>query len=108
MNEEKFISQEEYVSQMERGALLNPRIDSTFKALFTQPTPESKAALHSFLEAATERTITKFHLTANDVPIDFVDQRGVNTIKGPAWMRGKTKDRIPLGILSKFTKLEVL
>ena len=35
--------------------MLNPRVDSTLEALFTQPTKESKAALHSFLEAAAER-----------------------------------------------------
>ena len=34
----KFLSEEEYLARMKTGALLNPRIDSTFKALFTQPT----------------------------------------------------------------------
>ncbi|MBR4374049.1 MAG: Rpn family recombination-promoting nuclease/putative transposase [Treponema sp.] len=63
---------------MEHGALLNPRIDSTFKALFTQPTPESRAALHSFLEAAIEQKIKSFQLTSNDVPVSFNGQRGVS------------------------------
>ena len=36
----KFLSEGEYLAQMKQGALLNPRIDSTFKALFTQPTKE--------------------------------------------------------------------
>ena len=66
MNNKRFLSEEEYVSQMNTGALLNPRIDSTFKALFTQPTEESRAALHSFLEAATERKIKSFELKPND------------------------------------------
>ncbi len=77
MTIDDFKTQEEYVSQMEHGALLNPRIDSTFKALFTQPTPESRAALHSFLEAATERKIKKYELKANDSPVGFDGQRGV-------------------------------
>ena len=73
-----FISEEEYLAQMKSGALLNPRIDSTFKALFTQPTEESRNALHSFLEAATERKITSVELTANEAPAAFENQRGVS------------------------------
>ena len=71
-------SQDEYLAQMKSGALLNPRIDSTFKALFTQPTAESRNALHSFLEAATERKIKSVELTANEAPIAFEKQRGVS------------------------------
>ena len=74
----KFISEDEYLAQMRTGALLNPRIDSTFKALFTQPTAESRNALHSFLEAATERKIKNVELTANEAPIAFEKQRGVS------------------------------
>ena len=74
----KFISEEEYLAQMKTGALLNPRIDSTFKALFTQPTEESRNALHSFLEAATERKIKTVELTANEAPAAFENQRGVS------------------------------
>ncbi|MBO7485259.1 MAG: Rpn family recombination-promoting nuclease/putative transposase [Spirochaetaceae bacterium] len=73
-----FLSEEEYLAQMKTGALLNPRIDSTFKALFTQPTEESRNALHSFLEAATERKIRSVELTANEAPEAFVGQRGVS------------------------------
>ena len=72
------MSEEEYVAQMHKGALLNPRVDSTFKALFTQPTPESREALHSFLEAATERKIKSFTLSPNDAPGMFPEQRGVS------------------------------
>ena len=78
MDISEFKNEEEYVSQMKTGALLNPRIDSSFKALFTQPTEESRCALHSFLEAATERKITKFELQPNDAPADFIGQRGVS------------------------------
>ena len=78
MATEDFRTQEKYLSQMERGALLNPRIDSTFKALFTQPTPESRAALHSFLEAAIEKKVKSFQLTSNDAPISFNGQRNVS------------------------------
>ena len=78
MKIEEFASEEEYVAQMETGALLNPRVDSTFKALFTQPTQESRGALHSFLEAATERKIKSFVLTANDAPAGFDGQRSVS------------------------------
>lgn len=78
MSIEDFMSEEEYVAQMRTGALLNPRVDSTFKALFTQPTTESKEALHSFLEAATERKIKSFTLSPNDAPGMFPEQRGVS------------------------------
>ena len=53
-------------------------MDSTFKALFTQHTKESHAALHSFLEAVTERKIKGFELRANDAPAEFGGQRGVS------------------------------
>ena len=74
----KFISEEEYLAQMKTCALLNPRIDSTFKGLFTQPTEESRNELHSFLEAATERKIKTVELTANEAPAAFENQRGVS------------------------------
>ena len=73
-----FESEEEYVSQAGTGALLNPRVDSTFKALLTQDTEESKAAMQSFLEAATERKIRKWNLTANEPPEEFSGQRCIS------------------------------
>ena len=73
-----FKDENEYADQMKTGALLNPRIDSTFKALFTQDTPESKAALHSFLEAATESKIATIELKPNDAPLLFDGQRRVS------------------------------
>jgi len=78
MESSVFISEEEYVAQMHTGALLNPRVDSTFKALFSQPTPESRGALHSFLEAATERKIASFDFAANDAPTGYSGQRNVS------------------------------
>ena len=78
MEEEAFKSEEEYVSQAGTGALLNPRVDSTFKALFTQDTEESRAAMHFFLEAATERRIKSWSLTANEPPSEFSGQKGLS------------------------------
>ena len=75
---EELLSVEEYIAQAGTGALLNPRIDSTFKALFTQPTEDSRAAMHAFLEAATERRIKEWHLLPNEAPIEYFDQRTVN------------------------------
>ena len=73
-----FESEEEYIAQMYEGKLLNPRIDSTFKALFTQPTPESQTALKAFLEAATNRKITTVELQPSSAKIDFFGQRGID------------------------------
>ena len=74
----EFASEDDYAAQAATGALLNPRIDSTFKALFTQNTPESQAALKAFLEAATERKIAFCHPIPNDAPVEFAGQRGVS------------------------------
>ena len=78
MSSLRFITQEEYLSQMANGALLNPRKDPIFKALFTSPTKEAHDALHSFLEAATERSIKSFSLSANDAPAQYDGQRGIS------------------------------
>jgi len=78
MATEDFKTQEEYLSQMERGALLNPRIDSTFKAIFTQPTDESRIALHDFLEAAIGEDIADVSFEPNDAVQDFAGQRDVD------------------------------
>ena len=78
MEEKDFKSEEEYVSQAGTGKLLNPRVDSTFKALFTQKTEDSYEAMRSFLSAATERTVMSWKLTANDAPASFSGQRDVS------------------------------
>lgn len=64
--------------KINENEVLNPRIDSTFKALFTQETPESHKALHSFLEAAIGRKISEVHLTANDAPQQYGDERDID------------------------------
>ena len=78
MDKKDFLSEEEYASQAGTGALLNPRMDSTFKALFTQKTEDSYEAMRSFLSAATERTVRSWQLTANNVPANFSGQRDVS------------------------------
>ena len=78
MEENVFKNEEEYASQAGTGALLNPRVDSTFKALFTQKTEDSYEAMRFFLSAATERTVRTWQLTANDVPANFSGQRDVS------------------------------
>ncbi len=73
-----FESAEEYAEKMmAEKRLLNPRIDSIFKALFTQPTPESRGALKAFLEAATEKKIAKTELLPSSAKKDFRAQRDV-------------------------------
>ncbi len=78
--------EEAYIASAGTGALLNPRFDSTFKAIFTQNTPESKTALRSFLEAATERKITKVNLLPSEAPADYPDERGLRYDRCPNWL----------------------
>lgn len=73
-----FKSEAEYVAQMNTNTLLNPRIDSTFKEMFTQPTKESRDALHAFLEVSIDRPIASVALTSSDAPVEFAGQRGVS------------------------------
>lgn len=73
-----FRTEEEYVAQMNKGALLNPRMDSTFKALFTSPTPDSKKALISFLKAAIKENIVDVQIRQNDAPKQFDGERDVS------------------------------
>lgn len=54
-------------------ALLNPRLDPTFKALFTQETKESNAALESFLSSILGRKIRDVRLTSNEPPVDTIE-----------------------------------
>lgn len=55
-------------------ALLNPRIDVNFKAIFTQETKESDEALISFLSSILGQKITKVQITANEPPVDIPSQ----------------------------------
>ena len=51
-------------------AILNPRIDINFKAIFTQETEGSKIALKSFLAAALGRQVAEVRLAPNEPPSD--------------------------------------
>ena len=51
-------------------ALLNPRMDPIFKAIFTQETKESYAALESFISSVLGRKIKDLKLTTNEPPVD--------------------------------------
>ena len=58
-------------------AILNPRLDVNFKALFTQGTKESDAALQSFISAAIGRKIKSLKLDPNEPPADTPSQMQV-------------------------------
>lgn len=55
-------------------ALLNPRIDPIFKAIFTQETKESDTALKSFISSVLNRTIKSIRLTSSEPPVDNTSQ----------------------------------
>ena len=55
-------------------AILNPRLDVNFKALFTQGTKESDAALQSFISAAVGRKIKSLKLDPNEPAVDAPSQ----------------------------------
>ena len=57
--------------------ILNPRLDPNFKAIFTQPTPESRCALKSFLTAAIGRKVVDVTVVENEEPKDFDTERGI-------------------------------
>ena len=79
MSIDDFDNEKEYAERMiAEKKLLNPRVDSTFKALFTQPTPESQGALKSFLEAVTEKPIADIQLKTSNAIIEYFGQRDVN------------------------------
>ena len=58
--------------------LLNPRLDPNFKAIFTQPTEDSRKALKSFLTAAIGRQVTKVKVIENEPAKEFSEQRGIS------------------------------
>ena len=57
--------------------LLNPRLDSNFKAIFTQPTEESRIALKSFLTAAIGRKVMHVNVIENEPSKEFDAQRNI-------------------------------
>ena len=56
-------------------ALLNPRSDPAFKAIFTQGTEQSELALKSFLSAMIGRTVVSFILQPNEPAVDSTNQK---------------------------------
>lgn len=55
-------------------ALLNPRVDVTFKAMFTQETEGAQIALKSFLSSVLGRTIVEASVAANEPSVDTPSQ----------------------------------
>lgn len=55
-------------------ALLNPRMDVNFKAIFTQETEESNEALKSFLSSVLGKEVVKVQISANEPPVDIPSQ----------------------------------
>ncbi|MBQ4378762.1 MAG: Rpn family recombination-promoting nuclease/putative transposase [Treponema sp.] len=55
-------------------ALLNPRCDPIFKALFTQETVESREALKDFISTILNREIAELQLVQNEPPVEIVNQ----------------------------------
>ena len=52
------------------GALLNPRYDANFKAIFTDSSPDGSLALKSFLEAVLNAEVSEIQLVQNELPIE--------------------------------------
>ena len=57
---------------------LNPRLDPNFKAIFTQPTEDSRKALKSFLTATIGRKVKVVNVIENEPSKEFANQRGIN------------------------------
>ena len=82
-------------------ALLNPRLDPNFKAIFTQETKGSYKALQSFLSSILGRKIKDVSLTANEPTVDMEDQMQMsfdvsvifdNGEKASIEMQGRSQD----------------
>ena len=57
--------------------MLNPRLDGTFKAIFTQDTDDSRYALRSFLSAMIDRNVTEVTVRENEPAENFEGQKGI-------------------------------
>ena len=82
-------------------ALLNPRMDPIFKAIFTKETKESYAALESFISSVLGRKIKNLKLTANEPPVDNATESQMtfdvsvtfdNDEKASIEMQGRNRD----------------
>ncbi|MDE7383334.1 MAG: Rpn family recombination-promoting nuclease/putative transposase [Treponemataceae bacterium] len=51
-------------------ALLNPRYDANFKAIFTEDSDEGRLALKSFLQAILNTEVSDIQLIQNELPIE--------------------------------------
>ena len=56
-------------------ALLNPRIDAIFTAIFTQETEESNEALLSLITSVLGKKITNLKLTSNEPPLTTTEDK---------------------------------
>ncbi len=56
-------------------ALLNPRYDAIFKALFTDNSPQARIALQSFLEAVLEAKVSDIKLQPNELAVESVTDK---------------------------------
>jgi predicted transposase/invertase (TIGR01784 family) len=57
--------------------IINPCWDNVFKAIFTKDTLESKVALEYFLSAIIKRRLTVLTITANEPPVDNINERQI-------------------------------
>lgn len=55
-------------------ALLNPRCDASFKAMFTLDTEESNAALRDFISTVLDRPVETVQLMPNEPAVDVLDE----------------------------------
>lgn len=56
-------------------ALLNPRCDPIFKAIFTQGTEESNFALKDLISSLLDREIAEMELLPNEEPVEILDEK---------------------------------
>jgi len=57
--------------------IINPCWDNVFKATFTKDTPESRGALEFLLSAILGRMLTVVMITANEPPVDSLNERQI-------------------------------
>jgi len=57
--------------------IINPCWDNVFKATFTKDTPESRGALEFLLSAILGRMLTVVLITANEPPVDSLNERQI-------------------------------
>ncbi|MCR4823101.1 MAG: Rpn family recombination-promoting nuclease/putative transposase [Treponema sp.] len=55
-------------------ALLNPRCDASFKAMFTADTKESNEALKDFISTVLDRPVKEIQLSQNEPPVEIITQ----------------------------------